>query len=268
MSLVWRLRRWFPGLPIPLRLSCGAWWISRNDIIGRPVFDGNFENVERDFVKNYLLPGMTVLDIGAHHGLYTVIAACQVGLKGHVYAFEPSPREQKILRQNIRLNRFKNVTVEGLALGSSEAQGSLYLVEGAETACNSLRPPRVEGGTSAIPVHVTRLDDWIDAHKIERVDFVKLDVEGGEMEVLKGADRFLDRVPRPLMLVEVQDMRTQPWGYPAKDIVEHLRRRGYKWLSFLADGALAELDLSKDTFCENFVACPPEREHTIPKRAA
>jgi hypothetical protein len=158
------------------------------------------------------------------------------------------------------------VTVEDLALGNAVTRGSLYLAHGFETGCNSLRPPVVEGRTSPIPVHITRLDDWIDANRIERTDFVKLDVEGGEMEVLKGGERFLDRKPRPLILAEVQDIRTKPWDYPAKDIVEYLSKKGYRWFSFLADGTLADLDISQEIYCGNFIACPPEREGAIPKR--
>src|SRR5260370_10716997 len=79
----------FPNTPAPLRLPFGAWWLVRNDNAGRPITEGKFETAELAFVKRFLKPGMTVLDLGAHHGLYTLLASKCVGRDGRVIAFEP-----------------------------------------------------------------------------------------------------------------------------------------------------------------------------------
>jgi hypothetical protein len=93
---------------------------------------------------------------------------------------------------------------------------------------------------------------------IQGVDFIKLDVEGGELAVLKGAERLLARQPHPIILTEVQDLRTRPWGYPAKDILWYLTERGFEWLSLSEAGSVQEMDLTADEFEGNFVACPEE----------
>jgi FkbM family methyltransferase len=219
---------------------------------------GGFERAEVSFVEKYLRPGMTVLDIGAHHGLYTLLASKRVGRGGRVAAFEPSPRERKQLLRNVRINFCSNVVVEPYALGSEGSQAELFLVNGGEDGCNSLRPPVVESGVSPVSVRVARLDDWLEKERIERVDFIKLDVEGGERDVLRGAAKLLAREPRPVIFAEVQDVRTGPWGYPAKEIIEHLVQRGYTWFAIEAEG-LRDLDVSANTFDGNFVACPEER---------
>jgi hypothetical protein len=108
-------------------------------------------------------------------------------------------------------------------------------------------------------VNVIRLDDWIAQKKIGSVDFIKLDVEGGELAVLQGAKRLLMEMPRPTILAEVQDVRTEPWGYQARDILMHLYNRGYRWFRLLDGGELAHLDLSAKLFDGNFVAFPEER---------
>jgi FkbM family methyltransferase len=254
--------RWvriFPNIPLPVRLPFGAWWLARNDFIASSLFCGGFEISECSFVESLLRPGMVVLDIGAHNGLYTLLASKCVGPNGRVFAFEPSPRERKALRWNIRLNRCKNVVIEDLALGNGEGEDSLYVVQGHETGCNSLRPPALSGITTAVPVRVNSLDQWLTTNKVKTVDFIKLDVEGGELSVLQGAQRLLESAPRPVILAEVQDIRTKPWDYPAREIIRHLSSKGYKWFSLTADGAVSPLDVHAETFDGNFVAIPGER---------
>jgi FkbM family methyltransferase len=248
------------NMPVLVRLPFGGWWLARNDHVGQPIREGRFETAEVAFVQKLLRPGMTVLDIGAHHGLYTLLASKRVGSSGKVIAFEPSPRERRALLFHVRLNLCWNVKIEGLALGNEETEANLYVVEGGQTGCNSLRPPVVVSGTSPLLVKVRRLDGWLQTRKIGRVDFIKLDVEGGELPVLEGAKQLLDSRPRPVILAEVQDVRTLPWGYHSKEILNHLVEKGYKWFSLSPDGSANDLDMSATNFEGNFVACPEERE--------
>jgi FkbM family methyltransferase len=258
-SLTSRWTKAVANLRLPVRLKFGAWWVPRNDTVGEPLLAGKFETHELAFVDRFLRPGMTVFDLGAHHGLYTLLASKRVGSTGRVISFEPSPRERKALSLHVLMNLCWNVTIQGLALGNENSETVLYVVEDWAAGCNSLRPPDVPAATSPIRVRVTRLDDWLDSQKISRVDFIKLDVEGAELDALKGAERLLDRKPRPVILAEVQDVRTQPWGYPAKEIIQHLSLRGYKWLRLTENGSLKWLEISADKFEGNFVAVPEER---------
>jgi FkbM family methyltransferase len=233
--------------------------------MGGAVLHGGFELAERAFVSRFLRPGMTVLDIGAHHGLYTLLASKAVGPSGQVIAFEPSPRERKALRLNVRLNRCKNVLIQELALGNEEGETSLHVVDHLETGCNSLRPPALPGSISLVSVRVMSLDQWLAAHDLQSVDFIKLDVEGGELSVLQGAQRLLERRPRPVMLAEVQDIRTKPWGYRGRDIIDFLSGRGYKWFRVSAQGSLEDLQANCQDFDENVVAWPGELVGELPK---
>jgi FkbM family methyltransferase len=265
-SLYLQCRRVFPDMSFPIRLPFGAWWLARNDYAGRIILEGQFESAEFAFVSRFLRPGMSVLDIGAHHGFYTLLLSRRVGPEGKVFAFEPSPREKSALLWHVRINRCKNVTVEGLALGSQKEEARLFVVQGEQTGCNSLRTPAqdVSGEFTHTPVHVVRLDDWLAEHKIERLDFIKLDVEGGELEVLRGAVELFEKAPRPVLLVEVQDLRTKPWGYRAIEIINFLSQKRYKWFRITVDGSLQELDVSAQEFDENLVAAPLEIEKQLP----
>src|SRR5438309_4114648 len=100
-----------------------------------------FERQEQEFLLEFLGPGMTFIDIGAHHGLYSLLASKKVGPSGRVVAFEPSPREFRRLRWNLALNRCRRVRAEPFALGATDGTADLFVCLGWDTGCNSLRPP-------------------------------------------------------------------------------------------------------------------------------
>jgi FkbM family methyltransferase len=134
---------------------------------------------------------MTALDIGAHHGLYTLLCSKRVGLKGQVIAFEASPRECRRLAKHVRLNSCRNVGIEPHAVGSESGSADLYVVTGSCDWGNSLRAPVVFKSTFKIPVQVSPVDDVLLELGISRVDSIKLDVEGAELSALKGTARLL-----------------------------------------------------------------------------
>ena len=206
---------------------------------------------------------MTVLDIGAHHGLYTLLASKRVGPQGKVWSFEPSVRERKALKLHLRMNRCSNVKIQDVAVGDESGEATLHVVEAWAGGCNSLRPPDIAAQTSATKVKVVRLDDWWAEHGLH-IDFIKLDVEGAEWGVLKGAAKLLAAQPRPVILAEVQDLRTAPWGYSAREIVAELEQQGYSWFQISLEGGLVNFDTAREEFDHNLVAIPKERrEATI-----
>jgi FkbM family methyltransferase len=216
-----------------------------------------FEEGEQNFLLRFLQPGMTVLDLGAHHGLYTLLASKRVGAKGHVIAFEPSPRELQRLRWNLVLNRCRNVSIEPSALGNVEGTTELFVCLGRETGCNSLRSPIVSEPVRKVQVPITSLDRYLQRTGVQKADFVKMDVEGAELEVLKGAHTLLN-VLRPLIICEMVDVRAEPWGYRSMEIYESLATRNYQWFSITPGGQLQPCP-KKERFHENLLAVPEEK---------
>ena len=259
ISMALRARRVLPNAPIPLRLGFSAWWLAEDSALDRKLLAGEFEDAELRFVERALQPGMTGLDAGAHHGLYTLLMSKRVGAGGKVIAVEPSPRERKRLTRHVRINRCKNVQVEGCALGSEQGGADLFLVEGEHDWCNSLRPPAIDAPTHAMRVETRRLDDVLEDSGISQVDFIKLDVEGAELSVLRGSSRILEGMRRPVILAEVQDIRTKAWGYEAREIVEFLRGMKYRWFALTMEGTLQEIWTQAEEWDVNLVAMPEER---------
>ena len=259
ITLANRARRVFPSMPIPLRLPFGAWWLARDSALDHQLLHDEFEKMEMGFVKSLLRRDMTVVDVGAHHGIYTLLASKCVGWNGRVVAIEPSPRECARLEKHLKLNRCSNVELVPCAAGEDLGEADLSVVDGFNDWFNSLRPPTTAEPVRTVRVPVRRLDDILSELEISQVDFAKLDVEGAELSVLYGALKLLSGKSRPAMLVEVQDMRTRPWGYAAREILQFLIRMDYEWFVIAAKGALLPISCKAETYDTNLVALPGER---------
>jgi FkbM family methyltransferase len=259
ITMALRARRVFPKMAIPLRLPFGAWWLAEKGALDHELMYNGFEEAEVQFVHRLLRPGMTVLDIGAHHGLYTLLTAKRVGRNGRVIAFEPSPRECRRLAKHVRVNRCRNVEVHACAVGDRSGGAELFMVDGFRDWGNSLRPPAVPEPTRMVRVPVRKLDDVLAERGIEHVDFIKLDAEGGELAILEGARKLLQTAPRPAILAEVEDIRTRPWGYPAREIMQLLARWNYRWFALSETGSLYLASPDDESYDSNYVALPDER---------
>ena len=127
-----------------------------------------------------------VIDVGAHVGFFTVKAAREAGKNGLVVAMEPEPNNAALLAENVRLAGLNNVVVLKEAAGARQEKSKLYLIGGTGRA-HSL----IHQGQDYIEVQVSTLDDIIGRLGLKRVDYVKIDVEGAELEVLRGAENLL-----------------------------------------------------------------------------
>lgn len=248
----------FAFIPLPVRLHHGSYWLARNDVQGDLVFLKSYEYKEQLFVENFLQDGMTVLDIGAHHGLYTLLASKKVGPSGKVISFEPSQRDRRTLWLHLRINRCRNVKVETFALSDRQGKEELFIVNGRDSGCNSLRPPAVSEAVYTTFVDVVSLDHYLKEKNIGKVDFVKMDAEGAELKILQGGEQTLIRDLRPVILLEMQNLRTLPWGYTTVAIYDYLSQRGYVWFKIVTDGQLSSCSKESMANEQNLVSIPKE----------
>ena len=166
---------------------------------------GTFERAELNFVSQYLRPGDSAMDIGANVGIFSVVMGATVGTQGAVYAFEPVAANVLRLEKNLQKNTLGNVEVFPLALGASD--GELQLRMAIDPAYASLREVEAGFGNGTnVPIQVRRLDGVWEALGSPPISLVKIDVEGAEMDVLRGAMNFLTTC-RPTLLVEANSVR-------------------------------------------------------------
>jgi FkbM family methyltransferase len=258
-SIGTRYLRWFPGAVLPIHLPIRAWWLAENDFMGASILWDGFENSEYELAGRLVRRGMTVLDIGAHKGYYSLLFSRKVGEQGRVLSFEPSQREGSRLKTHLRINSCTNVKVFEYALGQTEGETQLFVADRGKSGLNSLRPPNDTVPTHPENVRIRVLDMVLSEEPIERVDFVKIDVEGAELSVFSGSTELLSRVPRPMILAEVSDIRTKPWGHTAGDLLAYLEGFRFKWFEIGASGTLAPADRQKTFYDGNFLAVPQEK---------
>jgi len=219
---------------------------------------GLYEPNEFCWLERFLKPGMTVIDGGANMGLYTLYAARRVGRGGTVVALEPSAREFDRLAGHVRLNRLGNVRCRRLALGRGSGTGRLRVAAEWNAGHNTLGAFGYEATQAAgiEEVEIRALDSIVAEEGLERVDVVKLDLEGAEYAALLGAETTIRRF-KPAILIEFADRTLRHQDAHSGQIWDFLAARGYAMHGFDPDtGALAPAARKPEYDSENLVALP------------
>ena len=154
---------------------------------------GSYEMNKRLSFEHEIQPGSVIYDIGANVGYFSLLASVLTGEEGQVYAFEPLPRNIEFLNRHIALNKRSNIEV--IAAAVSENSGEAFFDLGASTAMGHL----CEEG--ALRVQMVSLDDLVKVGKIKAPDYMKIDVEGAEYEVLKGAEAVIEEY-QPILFLD------------------------------------------------------------------
>ena len=223
-----RTRWWFRScvLHSPFELGIGQnrmkfWPVGS---IAQPLYNGGFELSDRNFVLAYLKPGMRVVDAGANIGLYTVMASILTGPSGRVYAFEPGKKAFNRLQRNLRLNNCQNVIAKNVALANTCGEMILRVDPNnptfdAHCFVDLLHDAAQINSTDEI-VKCQKLDNYNLGH----IDFIKIDVEGGELALLEGAEQTLLDSPDVMILLECTKHRKQ-----LQDFMERLGFNSFLW---------------------------------------
>lgn len=220
---------------------------------------GCYERNECRLLANWLPAGGVAIDCGANVGYMTAQMARAVGPRGHVYAFEPSPTCIRALQNMVKENTDSNITVIPSAV--AEAGRTTLYFETEHILSHGfgridVHPSDRHRNVTEHEVQVTSLDDFFRDFELTRLDFVKIDVEGAEILVLRGMSELLGRGLRPNILLEISvgDGLTQ-----ATEIPEFLGRYGYQ--AFRVARQTHKIDVSKlsPEFHGNILFLPDQR---------
>src|ERR1700738_267133 len=210
------------------------------------------EPLTTELVKRFLKPGMNVVDIGGNLGYYALLEAQMVGDTGRVIAIEPVAANFAQLSKNVEANGYRNILLHDVAIGTSNGTVPMYLSK--KSNWRSLHP--VPWKTREIMVRVSTLDALLALHKLPSVDLIRMDLEGYEVEVIRGmAETIKNYSPRLLVelhphVVGAEAMvgylrQLKAFGYELDWVLDNERDRPIRW-RLLQAGKISLEELLRD----------------------
>jgi FkbM family methyltransferase len=158
-----------------------------------------YEPAKHALIRRHLRPGMTFIDVGANKGDFTLLAARLAGNSGTVISIEPAPENHSVLQRSIELNDYTNIRVLQVAL--SDRDGTANLQIGSTSGSHTLSPEFNGLRTVAVPTRT--LDGVVAEQQLGSVDMIKIDVQGLELAVLRGASQTLRANPGIILLLDL-----------------------------------------------------------------
>lgn len=207
-------------------------------------FPADYEADNFQFLKENCKPANTVLDIGAHIGVFAVAAAKYVTGAGKVFAFEPTPSTNKLLQKTIQFNNLANVVfARNEAIGKETGKTTFYISDTEGDNSNTLISYLDDRKIHKLEVNVTSVDTFVEEMKIDKTGFLKIDAEGAELDVMKGAIKTLQQ-HRPACILSIHPNPILAKGDKLEDIYDLIQQLNYSI-------TYNNKPIAKNEFCSN-----------------
>jgi len=182
----------------------------------------SYEEFETKLVKKIIKEGDVVIDIGGNIGYFTLIFAKLVGENGQVFVFEPEPNSYKILKKNVEINGYNNVKLINKAVSNEPKKVKLYLDDsnlGGHSLAN-------RNNKKSIEIDAIKLDEFLGSKG--KINFIKMDVEGAEIEAIKGMSDLLKKMDDLKMLIEFNPKMLKGFGVTTEEYFNELTKHKFK----------------------------------------
>jgi FkbM family methyltransferase len=189
-------------------------------------FLGEYEAVLTKIAGALVSEGDVCIDVGTNFGWYTSLMAMRIGPTGAIHAFEPMPQSFDELKQNYELmGSPPNVVLNNLALGDQCGTVQIHMFAGLTSGHASLAA-KASIDSTTFDCKLITLDSYLIENAIDRVDFVKVDIEGAELMFLKGAERLFKQDVPPIFMMEMAVGQTVNFDYHPNELIEFIGERG------------------------------------------
>lgn len=211
-------------------------------------------------IKRHLPNDGIFIDIGANIGSFTLVAA-RIASQGKVHAFEPSDHHFKRLSRNVALNDFNNVVLNKKGLNDEVGFATLFLPN-LSGEINNSGAASLYSSTNASDIQVTEnvelipLDDYIHEHGVDRIDLIKIDIEGAEFNALRGSLATLQRF-RPIVLMELDRDNLERAACKPNDILDFWHTLNYRISRIKCDGETVPINSEADLTQHQNLMCLP-----------
>ena len=211
---------------------------------------GIYEPDVTEYFISRLLPEMTVIDIGANIGYFTLLAADLVGPTGKVVCYEPNPTTFDQLQQNIALNPHTNIVSVQSALSDVAGKGRISVRR--DSALNTFALTATEPG---IDVQMETIDGSLRNLSIHRCDLVKMDIEGAEFLAVQGMDETIARNPNIEFVIEVHPPQIEKLGGTVTEFLQFFVDRGFKLFGLGSSGGLKAFPFAERRRIPGHIVC-------------
>ena len=220
------------------------------------IFKATSDRNERQLLRACIQPGMTVVDLGANIGVYSVFLSSLVGPQGQVFSFEPSP--ENFARLSAATRSHGNIVKIAAAVGAESKELALYLSDSLNVDHRTY--PTGGEDRQAVPIRGVALDDYFPAGT--QVDFIKADIQGFELAALEGAKRVLADSPNIKLLLEFSPYLLTASGNAPQALLDFLKERGFSICKVGERGELEELQdgdfaVAETIYCNIFATRHP-----------
>jgi FkbM family methyltransferase len=238
-----------------------------NEDVGRSIWlESEYEPVETAFWIRNIRPNDVCVDVGANIGYFTLLFSSLTAPAGRVFSFEPVQSNVRLMKASIELNQIKNVQVESIAL--ADRDGATEFSVSTDGAYSSLVNTGRKAEAAKVQICMERFETYARKNDIDKIDILKVDVEGAEGLVIAGMGRFLERSsasPRIIQL-ELTDDNCAAYNMTAQSIADTVVNHGYKM--FVVDTLSASLkrivDLKSEPKKYNFIFARCDDEYSTP----
>jgi FkbM family methyltransferase len=230
-------------------------WLAHppDDEVAHHLAEGWFEYREQAFWWMYLREGDTVIDAGAHFGLYASLAGRLTGATGKVLAVEANPHIESLLGENLERYAGERGRLLAVALASRPGNGNFFICGGGRAAYSA--SVAETPGSEPLNVQLVTVDNLCREHAITRVALAKLDVEGDEIEALRGARESISSGVLPLWMIEFTEANQRRRGSSTRALFEEISSLGYTVCRFdELRCRLAPIEWKDPVWYENYFA--------------
>lgn len=189
-------------------------------------YESDYEAENYTFLQKQVKPGMHILDIGAHLGLFSATCSQLTGEQGKIICFEPTPGTFAILKETLRLNHCNNVTALQAAVSSKEGKATFYVSETAGCNSNSLVKNKSDREASGYDVRLVTIDSIVAEYSVNP-SLIKIDAEGAELDVLKGGAKTFAQ-HKPILILGLHPAFINQKGDSLEAIWELLANQRYE----------------------------------------
>jgi len=197
-------------------------YLDLNDATCRRMAMFDFEPTTSEALRKFLRPGMVFFDVGAHIGYFTLQGARLVGKTGRVYSFEPEDKNYSFLEKNTKINGYGNIVTTKTAVSNVSGRATMYI--GQDTGLHSLKIKSKRKSQ----VKTVSIDDFCRKENISRIDLVKIDVEGGELDVIEGMRTAAKNNKKIGMIVELNPAVLSESCATAEGLVKMMESVGFR----------------------------------------